>query len=74
MPETTPQTKGRKTPRAAQRTRTTPLGAETVPRFAPSASSLGAAYAEQILEGFRKELEDVDLKASPKKRTRSKKT
>ena len=50
-----------------------PQGTEAIPRFAPSASALGAACAQQILEGFRKQLEGVDLKAeAPQKRTRKK--
>jgi hypothetical protein len=47
----------------AQRARTIPRGAEAIPRFAPSAQSLGEAYAQQILEGFRKELEGIEVKA-----------
>jgi hypothetical protein len=53
-----------------------PHGTEAIPRFQPSASALGAACAQQILEEFRKDLEGVDLKAtrakSPQKRTRKK--
>lgn len=43
-----------------------PLKAETLPRFAPSPRALGEAYAEEILEAFRKDLAGVDLKAAAK--------
>lgn len=70
MPETPTTRTARKPQRPRPRSRTTPLGAETAARLAPSATSLGSAYAEQILEGFRRELEGVDLKASkPAKRS-----
>jgi len=48
-----------------------PRGTDAIPRFAPSAAALGSAFAEQILEDFRHDLEGVDLKAkSPQKRAR----
>jgi hypothetical protein len=50
------------------------LGAETVPRFAPSADALGSAFAEEILDQLRKELESVDLKTSPKRPSRGKRS
>jgi len=68
MPETTTTRTARRPKRPRPRSRTTPLGAETAARLAPSASSLGSAYAEQILARFRKELEGVDLKASTTQR------
>jgi len=37
-----------------------------LPRFAPSPRALGEAYAEEILEAFRKDLAGVDLKAAAK--------
>ncbi len=39
-----------------------------LPRFAPSPTALGEALAERILEGFRKDLESVDLRAKTHKR------
>ena len=74
MPEATAQNKSKKSPRATQRPSAVPVGNETVPRFAPSSSSLGSAYAERILEEFRKELQGVDLKATKTKRPKSKKS
>jgi len=46
----------------------TPSDIESLPRFAPSPTDLGEALAEQILEGFRKDLESVDLRAKSTKR------
>jgi len=43
-------------------------GVESLPRFAPSPADLGTALAEQILQRFRKDLESVDLRATPSKR------
>ena len=43
-----------------------PLKAETLPRFAPSPRALGEAYAEEILEAFRKDLASVDLRTAAK--------
>ena len=64
MPGTTHHTKGRKAARPAQRTSPVPSAAETIPRFAPSPADRGSAFAARILEGFRKELEGIDLKAA----------
>lgn len=71
----TPTTRAAKKPEGpGSRPRTIPLGVETTARLAPSASALGSAYAETILAKFRKELEGVDLKASPAKRKSAKKS
>lgn len=75
MPETSPQSTVRKRPRSGRRSRWVPLGAETIPRFAPSDSALGAAFAAELLEELRKELEGIDLTAlQPKKRARRSKS
>jgi len=48
-----------------------PHETEAIPRFALSAAALGSAFAEQILEDFRNDLEGVNLKAkTPQKRAR----
>ena len=73
MPETATHTKDKRMPRSTQSSRNVPPGSETVPRFAPSPSFLGSAFAEEILEDFRQGLEGVNLKAeTPRKRTRKK--
>jgi len=40
-----------------------------LPRFGPSPTAQGEAFAEQILEGFRKDLESISLRPKPHKRT-----
>jgi hypothetical protein len=56
------------TRRASDPRPVTPSDIESLPRFAPSPTALGEALADRILEGFRKDLESVDLRAKTHKR------
>jgi len=69
MPGRATAVKNTKQTGAASRARSaTPSDIESLPRFAPSPTALGEALAEQILEGFRKDLESVDLRVRSTKR------
>ncbi len=75
MPGKTTTMKNSKRTRPPSRTRSAiPSDIAFLPRLAPSPTGLGEALAEQILDGFRKDLETDHLRArTTKRRARRKK-